>query len=505
MVGTGLAIPGCVPNMLELLELRVTLAVLALVWVFSRASLWRARRQIGTQKQTLLQILEHVPAGVFVLDREARAVYTNSAGRALLGAPDPEAAAGELSRAYAVYEAGTDRLYPRDRSPLARAMNGESVEVSDMELRRNGESIPLHMRGAPIYGTDGQVVFAVAAFQDARELHRYARRDALTGLANRASAETAYRRDKRLADEAGRPLAIGLIDIDHFKSVNDTFGHAMGDRVLQGVAHAVVGALRQADLVARWGGEEILCILPDTDGAAARDALDRALAAVRALQFVAADGRHVEVTFSAGVALTDRNETLHAVVARADEALYRVKRTGRARVTGYAPSSQPLGEEGARVGQVSARLIQSKRWPVVRPHEEVQRADAGGGGLALDGVEQRGAEPAAAPALGDEHLGDEGVAAGELEVEAEGADAVAGDGVVVERDHHQPDVRVAEQLLERAPRPRRIEREVLHLVQLGGERNDGGGVGESGAADHERLQGGATRRRLPSAAIATSG
>lgn len=284
------------------------------------------RGALRVKERELLQILEQIPVGVFVRSADGSPYYANRSARDILGAPD---AAGH----YRLYEAGTEHLYPMERAPINRALGGETVEVSDMELRRNdGDIVPLHVRGAPVFGASGALAYAVAAFQDVRALHRHAMRDSLTGLANRASVHQTYRRDRQVAERGGRPLSVGLIDLDHFKSINDRHGHAMGDHVLQSTAATIVDSLRAADLVARWGGEEILVVLPDTDLDGARTAVDKVLTAVRGLMFFDANRNPFEVTFSAGVATARAGEHLDAVVARADAALYKAKRAGRCRV-----------------------------------------------------------------------------------------------------------------------------------------------------------------------------
>jgi diguanylate cyclase (GGDEF)-like protein len=123
------------------------------------------------------------------------------------------------------------------------------------------------------------------------------------------------------AERGKHPIAVALIDFDRFKSINDQFGHAVGDNVLRLGAAAIVAALRPTDIVGRWGGEELLVVLPHTQLAAARLALEAALAAVRALVVQVASGR-VTVTFSAGVIEMIDNQSLDQLVARADVVLY---------------------------------------------------------------------------------------------------------------------------------------------------------------------------------------
>src|SRR5262249_14886208 len=122
-----------------------------------------------------------------------------------------------------------------------------------------------------------------------------------------------------------------LIDFDRFKAINDDFGHPGGDGVLRRGAAAIVDALRPTDIVGRWGGEEFLVVLPNTRLDPARQAIERALTAVRGLD-IPLKGTRVRVTFSAGVVEMAGNESLDELVARADVALYEAKHGGRDRV-----------------------------------------------------------------------------------------------------------------------------------------------------------------------------
>ena len=164
-----------------------------------------------------------------------------------------------------------------------------------------------------------------------RRLDALARTDALTGLANRAEAVQALDRLAAASVRSGRPFAVAMVDIDHFKAVNDRFGHAGGDEVLRRVAAALADATREADLVARWGGEEFLVVMGDTDDAGALLAAERLADTVRR--------QRVErsVTISVGTAAgvtADADE----LVGRADHALYEAKAAGRDQVVAATPS-----------------------------------------------------------------------------------------------------------------------------------------------------------------------
>lgn len=156
------------------------------------------------------------------------------------------------------------------------------------------------------------------------EMQRLATIDPLTGLPNRRAATARLKREV----EAGHPLTIGLADLDHFKVVNDTFGHDAGDRVLVAAAHAMTGAVRGMDQVYRWGGEEFLIVLAETPLAHAAAAAERLRSAVAARSPL--EGHRV--TVSVGLAELVVPESAAALVKRADEALYAAKGSGRDRV-----------------------------------------------------------------------------------------------------------------------------------------------------------------------------
>jgi diguanylate cyclase (GGDEF)-like protein len=162
-------------------------------------------------------------------------------------------------------------------------------------------------------------------------LRRVAGEDALTGLANRRALDEAVPRLLARARELGSPLCVALIDLDHFKAINDRLSHAVGDAVLRHVGELLRGACRERDLAARYGGEEFAVLLADTDAVAARQVCERLRLAIEQADW-AALSPDLRVTASIGVApLADAPDTAGAL-APADAALYAAKRAGRNRV-----------------------------------------------------------------------------------------------------------------------------------------------------------------------------
>ncbi len=157
------------------------------------------------------------------------------------------------------------------------------------------------------------------------ELKRVSRTDPLTGLANRATIDSAFAVELERNRRHERPLSILMVDIDHFKSINDRFGHQAGDRVLKTVAAAIRAGVRLSDTVGRWGGEEFLVLCPETGTTDARALADRLRLAVRAAT-ADADGGH---SISVGIAGARADDTTDALLRRADAALYRAKSDGR--------------------------------------------------------------------------------------------------------------------------------------------------------------------------------
>ncbi len=164
-------------------------------------------------------------------------------------------------------------------------------------------------------------------------LERLAAEDALTGLPNRRSLEAGLAWQFALAVRHNRPLCVALLDVDHFKQVNDGFSHQVGDNVLKTVAWLIRRACRESDLVGRWGGEEFVLVFPDTDEAGARVVCEAVRAAIESYPWAEMQPG-LAVTASLGVAGPDAAHTHERLLAQADAQLYASKSAGRNRVAG---------------------------------------------------------------------------------------------------------------------------------------------------------------------------
>jgi len=183
------------------------------------------------------------------------------------------------------------------------------------------------------------VHLAAQAIENARlyaRLEEEASTDTLTGLSNRRVFDRRMTQEHRRAKRYGKPYAMLMLDIDHFKRVNDDYGHPAGDAVLSRLAQVINLQVRDVDTVARYGGEEFVVIFPEIDGAAAKEVAERMRRAVAETSFQLQDGQQIHITVSIGISsFPDCATDAETAVSNADQALYAAKQAGRNRVTLY--------------------------------------------------------------------------------------------------------------------------------------------------------------------------
>jgi diguanylate cyclase (GGDEF)-like protein len=164
------------------------------------------------------------------------------------------------------------------------------------------------------------------------DLQHMAQTDSLTGLLNRGAFQTILRRDLQRSHRSGASLGVMLIDLDYFKQINDSFGHAVGDDVLRRISAALVNGIRPSDVLARYGGEEFVVLLRRSGFEDAEAAAERIRSAIQSLEDLP---EAISLTASIGVAVNLPGESPDELLRRADEALYRSKKEGRNQVTLY--------------------------------------------------------------------------------------------------------------------------------------------------------------------------
>ncbi len=260
----------------------------------------------------------------------------------------------------ATYEQGLERLLsgdhtaclldfqlgPRDGLELIREAKANGCEVPIIFLTAESSSdidIEAMNAGALDYLVKGEISasmlerslrYALKLSETLAELKRLATHDALTGLLNRREFNRLLAEETERAKRFGRPFSLVLLDLDHFKAINDRHGHPAGDAVLRETARRLGGLMRKVDRLARFGGEELAVLLVELDAAAAHDTAMRLINAVRKQPYeIDEDGTAIAVTTSAGVAsMPEHAGTAKALIDAADKALYRAKAAGRDRV-----------------------------------------------------------------------------------------------------------------------------------------------------------------------------
>lgn len=298
-----------------------------------------ARAEIDRLSQRNQLLLNSAGEGIYGVDTAGRIIFINPTALKILGLSEQEAL-GRNAHALFHHHHPDGSVYPEDACPLSQVLqDGRQREIEDDAfIRKNGEHLPVHLVATAMIENDTQVG-AEIVFQDITqrkrleaELTRLASTDALTGIANRrhfiAQLEKEIARIQRVAE----PAAVLMLDLDHFKKINDNHGHATGDAVLQAFARGAQSDLRKIDLIGRLGGEEFAILLPETGLDAALRLAERLRQHIETMT-VACNDDMIQITVSIGLTTMTRADiSADAILARADQALYQAKASGRNRV-----------------------------------------------------------------------------------------------------------------------------------------------------------------------------
>jgi diguanylate cyclase (GGDEF)-like protein/PAS domain S-box-containing protein len=280
-------------------------------------------------EQRLRAITDNLPVLIAYMDAEERVEFCNQTCHTWLGL-DPKAIVGLSMR-----DAWGPEIYAQRQPYLRRALSGEKVEF-EVDREALGKTRTLHNVYLPDITPEGNVKGVFMLSTDLtevktveRQLSQLARFDALTGLANRHQFNEKLPDALARSQRTGEALALMFLDIDHFKSVNDTFGHATGDGVLREFAERLRQCVRATDTVARLAGDEFVVILENVHSEAEPQFVARKIVGQINRPFDI-EGREIVVTTSVGIAFhRGAGVSPEELLARADKALYAAKSAGR--------------------------------------------------------------------------------------------------------------------------------------------------------------------------------
>lgn len=296
--------------------------------------------ELRESEQSYRRLFENMQDVYYRTNAQGVVQHVGPAVRRVLGY-EPHEIEGRTAESY--YPQSSDR----DAFKTAILAHGEVSDFPGQMVRRDGQVIDISISSHALYDHAGNFAGVEGIYRDVtqrknleRELQRLATTDMLTGMANRRAflecAESVYAHS--LGN--GEPLTLLMLDLDHFKSINDRFGHLEGDRALMAFAQAVKSQLRASDVVGRLGGEEFGVLLPLTTIDEGQEVAARILLSIRALQLADEAGQPYGITVSMGLgAFRPTDRSLRDALDRADQALYLAKHRGRNQLASLEPGS----------------------------------------------------------------------------------------------------------------------------------------------------------------------
>lgn len=285
------------------------------------------------------ELLDSLTDGVYFVDLKRQVTYWNKAAERLSGYTAREIMGKSCADNFLRHVDDDGNHLCVFGCPLAATMeDGELREASVYMHHKFGHRVPVFVRASPMRDELGDIIGAVEIFADNSKnidvlnemeaLRKEVLTDQLTGIGNRRYADITMDRLDELMRDSKVPYGVVFVDIDHFKQVNDTWGHHVGDLVIAMVAKTLKAALRPLDVACRWGGEEFVILVPNTTA----DGLAIVAERIRMLveqSWIEHDGERVAVTASFGGAVSKDGEVAVSVVDRADKQVYLSKESGR--------------------------------------------------------------------------------------------------------------------------------------------------------------------------------
>ncbi len=290
------------------------------------------------------ELLDHLSEGVYFTDADRRILFWNRGAQAISGyAPGEMVGRHCWDNILAHVDFEGRALCTTDHCPLVAAMRSGQPRVTEAFLRhRQGHRIPVLIRSMPIRNPEGRIVGAVETFSDLsaqmaerrtiRELESLALLDPLTGLSNRRHLDSVFHTRLEEFRRHGQGMGAILMDVDRFKTINDSFGHGVGDEALRVVARTLLSNTRAGDTAGRWGGDEFLVLCSWVDAESLRAIAERYRILIGHSR-VKTENRAHRLSVSMGATLAVVEDTPATIMERVDALLYQSKADGRNRLT----------------------------------------------------------------------------------------------------------------------------------------------------------------------------
>lgn len=313
--------------------------------IFERAvQRHRLQHRLSDTDVTVLSVLRNINDGVIVVDREGHVLDINPAARSILALGPRMQPDSDWEKSFCCVDGNGENYHNSAELPLVRARSGEKFANQVALFRRPGEAdITLSINGQGLYDGKHQLVGGVITFRDITdatrrnsELQKLAQYDELTGLPNRSLFSEQLSRAMGRSQRKSAPLAVLFVDLDRFKSVNDTLGHDIGDALLRQVAGRLRTNLRIGDISGRWGGDEFVVCLEDFGESSNAAAAAQKLLLVLSEKYEIGSSE-VYATPSIGIAMfPDAGATPDLLIKAADLAMYEAKKRGGGRFQYYS-------------------------------------------------------------------------------------------------------------------------------------------------------------------------
>jgi len=322
------------------------------------------RRQSDAALRQAQEVFRHAfdeaGIGMTLVDPAGRIIRSNEAMAQMLRYQDADSLAGVHV---------VDLTHPDDRSATNQRVQEIAAGASDgfraekRLLRSDGETVWVALTSSCVHGDDGSAMFTIEQLEDISERKAFSDRlryeaahDVMTGLLNRASFSERVAATLSTRETNGHQAAVLFIDLDHFKLINDSLGHAAGDDLLVTVAQRLRATLRPGDLLARFGGDEFVLLCSDLAGNQAVSAIAKRLLGAIAEPMMIGD-EEVFVTASVGIAVAHEGDTAATLLRHADAAMYQAKHDGRARAVVFRPDHHGSAVAALKTGNDLHRAL----------------------------------------------------------------------------------------------------------------------------------------------------